>query len=229
MISVIVPTYNEGANIAGLIEAVKQALDQAALSDFEILIMDDDSPDGTAALVNGMKDPRVHAVNRKGRPRGLSAAVIDGFGEARGGLLAVMDADFSHPPDVLPRLFKALLEEGADLAIGSRYVPGGGITNWPWKRRVTSRVACWLARPVTRVKDATSGFFALKKKSIEGVSLNPWGFKIGLEVAVKARHGGRFKEVPFVFTDRRAGESKLGTGVMFLYLKQLLAIFFSKS
>jgi dolichol-phosphate mannosyltransferase len=131
-----------------------------------------------------------------------------------------MDADLSHPPAVLPDLIGAI-NQGSLLAVGSRYVPGGGVVNWPLKRRFVSRVSCLLARPLTAVKDATSGFFAFRREVIEGVRLNPWGFKIGLEIYVKARHQGKIKEVPFVFTDRRAGESKLSGKVMGLYLKQL--------
>ena len=226
MITLIVPTYNERSNIRVLVLEVQAVLEGAGIRGYEILVMDDDSPDGTADIVNGWHDPSVRAVNRRGKPKGLSASVIDGFHEARMDIVGVMDADLSHPPAALPALIKAL--DGADLAIGSRYVPGGGIVNWPWTRRLTSRLACWLARPVTPVKDPTSGFFVLRKKILEGVRLNPWGFKIGLEVAVKAKHAGRFKEVPFVFTDRRSGKSKLKAGVMLSYLKQLWAIFLEK-
>jgi dolichol-phosphate mannosyltransferase len=113
------------------------------------------------------------------------------------------------------------LESGVyGLAIGSRYVPGGGIANWPKRRIIASRVACWLARPLTNVKDVTSGFFLVRREALSGVTLDPIGFKIGLEVIAKA-HYGKAIEVPYVFTDRVAGESKLNEREILNYLKQL--------
>lgn len=220
MLSVIIPTYNERKNVVSLTMEVQNALSSGGITDYEILFMDDDSPDGTAAVITALKDPRVRVVNRRGRPRGLAYAVIDGFREGRGEIFAVMDADLSHPPKVLPALVRAVMD-GAEIAVGSRYVKGGGVYNWPWKRRFVSRVACLMARPVTPVRDSTSGFFAIRRSAIEGVTLNPYGFKIGLEVFVCARHQGKIQEVPYVFTDRREGTSKLGGMIMWLYLKQL--------
>ncbi len=227
MISLIIPTYNEAKNIVSLIHAIQNEFKKTSVHDYEILVMDDDSPDGTSDKVNALKDAHVVAVNRKGRPRGLSAAVIDGFKEAKGDIFGVMDADRSHPVETIPALIQAV-QSGANIALGSRYVPGGGITNWPWKRRVTSRVACYLARPVTRVKDATSGFFFIRKSTLDGVRLNPLGFKIGLEVFVKAKHGNRIQEVPYVFTDRREGQSKFGLFVIYCYLKQVVLLAFGR-
>lgn len=223
MISLIIPTYNESKNIVPLIHAVQNEFKKASIYDYEILVMDDDSPDGTSDKVNALKDSRVASINRKGRPRGLSAAVIDGFKEAKGDVLGVMDADLSHPVEALPALARAI-EAGENIAVGSRYIPGGGISNWPWKRRVTSRVACYLVRPITSVKDATSGFFFIRRSALEGVSLSPLGFKIGLEVFVKAKHGGKVREVPYVFTDRREGQSKFGMRVTMEYLKQVVLL-----
>ena len=224
MISLVIPTYNERENILELIRQVEKSFASAGMNDFEILVMDDDSPDGTARAVNELKHAKIHAINRKGKPRGLSAAVIDGFKESKGSMVGVIDADLSHPPEILPRLVEALRDGGYNIAVGSRYVAGGGIRHWPVKRVVTSRVACWLARPLTRVRDATSGFFFLKKSVLEDVVLNPLGFKIGLEVYVKGRHSGRLMEVPYVFTDRREGVTKLNTGTMLIYLRQLFSL-----
>jgi dolichol-phosphate mannosyltransferase len=131
-----------------------------------------------------------------------------------------MDADFSHDVNALPAMVRALESGQCGLAIGSRYVPGGGIANWPKRRIVASRVACWLARPLTSIKDVTSGFFLVRRDALSGVRLDPIGFKIGLEVIAKA-HYGRAIEVPYVFTDRVAGESKLNEREIFNYLKQL--------
>jgi len=225
MISVIVPTYNEAKNIPELVSSVDRALSGIEGQDVEILIMDDDSPDGTARLAEDLEYPGLRAINRKGKPRGLAYAVIDGFAAAKGQFLAVIDADLSHPPSVLPELYAAI-EEGHELAVASRYVPGGGTANWPWIRRFVSRGVSCFGRLVTPVRDSASGCFMLKREVLRDVTLDPLGFKIGLEVIVKGRHEDMIKEVPYVFTDRRAGESKLGPGVMFSYLKQVARLFF---
>ena len=141
---------------------------------------------------------------------GLSSGVIDGWAFARpqSQALGAMDADFSHDINILPNMVAALESGEYGLAIGSRYVQGGGIANWPRRRIITSRVACALARPLTSVKDVTSGYFLVKREALEGVELDPIGFKIGLEVIAKG-HYGRAIEIPYVFTDRIVGESKL--------------------
>lgn len=131
-----------------------------------------------------------------------------------------MDADFSHDPTALPNMVAALESGEYGLAVGSRYVAGGGIANWPMRRIITSRVACWLARPLTRVKDVTSGYFLVRREALDGAALDPIGFKIGLEVIAKARYGKAI-EVPYVFKDRVAGESKLNQREIFNYLRQL--------
>ena len=121
-------------------------------------------------------------------------------------------------------LVEALASGAYGLAIGSRYVPGGGIANWPKKRIITSKVACMLARPLTPINDITSGFFLVRRDALEGVDLDPIGFKIGLEVVAKA-HYGKALEIPYVFTDRVAGESKLNQSEIFNYLKQLRKLY----
>ncbi len=151
---------------------------------------------------------------------GLASAVWDGMARARGEILVVMDADLSHPPEVVPALVQAVTAGGAELAVGSRYVRGGGVANWPWRRRFVSWFACQLARPFVPMRDATSGFFALKRAVVEGVALDPIGFKIGLEVMAKG-HYCYFSEVPYTFTDRRYGQSKFGSREVRYYLRQL--------
>lgn len=218
-VSLLVPTYNEAANIGALATAARAAL---AGVEAEMLVLDDGSPDGTADAADRAVPGFCRAVRRTG-PRGLSHAVIEGFSLAAGEYVVVMDADLSHPPELLPRLLAPLRAGEADLAVASRYVPGGSTPGWPLRRRVTSRVACWLARPFTPVKDATSGYFACRRDVVQGVDFDPRGFKIGLEVFVKGRWK-RVVEVPYAFQDRRAGESKLGARVMFHYLEQLAAL-----
>ncbi len=219
--SIVVPTYNEASGIGKLLRALNATFEANAL-DGEIIVVDDNSPDGTGDIVEelSVRLP-VRCLHRSGK-LGLSSAVIDGWKIARSESVALgaMDADFSHDIAALPKMVHALESGGYGLAVGSRYVAGGGIANWPKRRVVTSIVACWLARPLTRVRDVTSGYFLVRRDALEGVTLDPIGFKIGLEVIAKARYG-RAIEVPYVFTDRVAGESKLNQREIFNYLRQL--------
>ena len=233
MLTVVIPTYNEIKNIRPLIERVMAAFQETAEA-VEILIIDDNSPDGTAREVRAVSEElpvgvdiqserTVRAIVRKGE-RGLAGAVQRGFREARGDIIAVMDADLSHPPEVLPKLFETVRSGAADVAVASRRVKGGGIQNWPISRRVISWVSGIMARPLVRVRDTTSGYFALKKSCIEDVELRPIGYKIGLEVLARGRYE-TVSEVPFVFTDRQHGQSKLGGAVMWAYLVQLGSLY----
>jgi dolichol-phosphate mannosyltransferase len=225
-VSVVIPTYNEAGGIERLIAALSDVFAKASIAG-ELVIVDDNSPDGTGAVVDGLagKYP-VRCVHRAGK-LGLSSAVIDGWATCTSPIIGVMDADFSHDPAIVPDLVGSIKRGECDLAIGSRYVRGGGITNWPLRRRITSTVAISLARPLTPVKDITSGFLFCRRSVIEGVHLDPIGFKIGLEVIVKGNYQ-KAKEVPYVFTDRTHGSSKLNSGEIFNYLKQLRKIYFSR-
>jgi dolichol-phosphate mannosyltransferase len=222
--SIVVPTYNEAGGIEQLIAALDGVFKANGL-DGEIVVVDDNSPDGTGAIVERLasKYP-VRCLHRPGK-MGLSSGVIDGWKFARpeSEALGAMDADFSHDPKIVPEMVKAL-ESGYGLAVGSRYVPGGGISNWPLRRKITSVVAIALAKPLTEIRDVTSGFFLVKREALEGVELDPIGFKIGLEVFAKARYG-KSKELPYVFTDRVAGTSKLNRGEIFNYIRQLGRIY----
>jgi dolichol-phosphate mannosyltransferase len=223
--SIVVPTYNE----AGGIETLLRALDvifQANALDGEIIVVDDNSPDGTGAIVDRLaKSLPVRCLHRPGK-LGLSSGVIDGWKIARRESVALgaMDADFSHDVNALPKMVAALESGRYGLAVGSRYVRGGGIANWPKRRIVTSRVACWLARPLTKVKDVTSGYFLVRREALAGVELDPIGFKIGLEVIIKAKYGDVL-EIPYVFKDRVVGESKLNQKEIWNYLKQLRKLY----
>ncbi|HZO93080.1 MAG TPA: polyprenol monophosphomannose synthase [Candidatus Baltobacteraceae bacterium] len=224
--SIVVPTYNEAGGIERLVTTLRDVFVANGL-DGEIIVVDDNSPDGTGAIVDRLEREGfpVRCLHRPGK-MGLSSGVIDGWKFARPDSVALgaMDADFSHDAGVLPRMVLALQDGGYGLAIGSRYVPGGGIANWPKRRIITSRIAIALAQPLTSVRDITSGYFLVKREALEGVELDPIGFKIGLEVIAKARYGKAI-EVPYVFTDRVAGESKLNQGEIFNYLKQLGRIY----
>lgn len=224
--SIVVPTYNEAAGIERLITTLSAVFKDNGL-DGELIVVDDNSPDGTGAIVDRLEGEGypVRCLHRPGK-LGLSSGVIDGWNFARPDSVALgaMDGDFSHDANILPRMVLALQNDGYGLAIGSRYVPGGGIANWPKRRIITSRVAVALAQPLTPIKDITSGYFLVKRDALRGVQLDPIGFKIGLEVIAKARYG-RAVEVPYVFTDRVAGTSKLNQNEIFNYLKQLGRIY----
>jgi dolichol-phosphate mannosyltransferase len=224
--SIVVPTYNEADGIEKLITTLRDVFEANAL-DGEVIVVDDNSPDGTGEIVDRLERAGypVRCLHRPGK-MGLSSGVIDGWRFARpeSAALGAMDADFSHDATIVPRMVRALQDEGYGLAIGSRYVPGGGISNWPKRRIITSRVAIALAQPLTPIHDITSGYFLVKREALEGVELDPIGFKIGLEVIAKA-HYERALEVPYVFTDRVAGTSKLNQSEILNYLKQLARIY----
>jgi dolichol-phosphate mannosyltransferase len=226
--SLVVPTYNEAGGIEKLIATLADAFHANEL-DGEIVVVDDNSPDGTGAIVDALAERYpVRCLHRPGK-MGLSSGVIDGwkFARAESEALGAMDGDFSHDPSIIPALVGALESGRYGLAIGSRYVAGGGIRNWPLRRKITSLVAIALAKPLTRVNDITSGFFLVKRAALEGVELDPIGFKIGLEVIAKA-HYGKATEIPYVFQDRTSGESKLNSGEITNYLRQLRRIYAMK-
>jgi len=226
--SIVVPTYNEAGGIERLIATLDGVFRKNGL-DGEIIVVDDNSPDGTGAIVDSLADRYpVRCLHRPGK-MGLSSGVIDGWKFARpeSEALGAMDGDFSHDAEIIPAMVRALEGGKYGLAIGSRYVAGGGIRNWPLRRRITSLVAIALAKPLTRVNDITSGYFIIKREALAGVELDPIGFKIGLEVIAKA-HYGKATEVPYVFQDRTSGESKLNTGEITNYLRQLRRIYAMK-
>ncbi|HEY5997997.1 MAG TPA: polyprenol monophosphomannose synthase [bacterium] len=221
MLSIIVPTLNEAECVGPLAERIAAAL---AGERYEVIVVDDDSPDGTWRVAGELPARlNVRVVRRRGG-RDLSRAVVEGFAAAAGELICVMDADLSHPPEILPALLAAVREQGADLAIASRLVPGGAAEGWPRSRALNSRVATLLARPLTAVRDPMSGYFLFRRDVLAGVSLKPRGYKIGLEIIVKG-NAAKIVEVPFVFRDRTAGKSKLGLRQRFEYLGQVFDLY----
>jgi len=225
MLSIIVPTYNEKGNMEPLLTGLTKTLDEAGIK-FEVIVMDDNSPDGTAEEVERLHDSglsRVRCVVRT-ENRGLSPAVIDGYKQCRGGVWLVMDADLSHPIEAVPRIYRRIVDDGADICVGSRHCPGGGIEDWPFVRRVISFGAAMLARPLTSCSDPMAGFYAIKPDVIDGVELNAEGFKILLEILVKGVYE-KVVEEPIVFRDREIGESKLSSGVMFNYIAHLIKLY----
>lgn len=212
----MIPTYNEKPNLRELVSRVDGACREKGM-EAEIVIVDDNSPDGTGELAEELgKEFNVKVVHRAGK-LGLSTAVLEGFGAAKGDILVVMDADLSHPPEKVPELAGKIASGEAGMAVGSRYVEGGRVENWPFYRRLVSKGATLLARWLTKVKDPMSGFFAIKRSVIEGVELDPVGYKIGLEILVKGKYDN-VVEVPITFADRKAGSSKLGASVYLKYI-----------
>ena len=228
-LSLIVPTYNERDSIEAMVRSVAPLLSPW---DYEILVVDDNSPDGTGAVVERLAmDPvfggRLRLLRRT-MDRGLSPAVVEAFGVAAGRFLAVMDADRSHDETILPALIRAV-EGGAEVSVGSRRVPGGGADKWPWYRRWASGSATGLARILLglSLRDPMSGFFVLRREVFErGRSrLRPRGYKILLELVVRAQVlPSRVVEIPYVFKDRRQGYSKLTASVAGSFGRQVVVL-----
>jgi dolichol-phosphate mannosyltransferase len=218
-LSIVVPTYNECERLEELVASVTAVFENQRIAG-ELVVVDDNSPDGTGAIADGLaaRYP-MQVVHREGK-LGLGSAVIAGFGRARGRMLGVMDADLSHPPSALPGMLAALRSLDVDVVVGSRYIPGGASKNWPPLRLAMSRFACALAWPLTPVRDATSGLFLVKREAIEGVRISAAGFKICLELLMRSRIGS-VAEIPYVFADRAAGESKMTLSEALGYFGQL--------
>jgi len=217
MLSIIIPTYNEKENIENLVPKIFRYLRKMD----EVIIVDDKSPDGTGEVAEKLvKKYNVVPIHRKAK-LGLSSAVIAGIRVAKGDYIGVMDADFSHPPQIIPNLLKELRRH--DIVIASRYIGGGGIVNWSKRRKVVSKGATYLARPLTNIKDPMSGFFFFRKGILSGIALSPKGFKICLEVIVKTK--SRKKEIPYTFVDRLKGKSKMGKKEIWNYIIHLSRLY----
>ncbi|MEO6213003.1 MAG: polyprenol monophosphomannose synthase [Vicinamibacterales bacterium] len=218
-LSIVVPTYNERDRLAALVEAIFAGY-AAEQVEGELVIVDDNSPDGTGALADELAGRyRITVLHRAGK-LGLGTAVIEGFEAAGAPVVGVIDGDLSHPPDALPRMLAVMHRHGAAVVIGSRYIPGGGTRNWGAGRLLMSRIACLLARGITPVRDATSGFFLIRKDLAAGVRISAGGFKICLELLIRGRPL-TVVEVPYVFEGRTAGASKMNLKEAFGYLAQL--------
>ncbi len=222
-ITIIVPTYNEKDNIPELLSRIDSSLRSRGIN-YEVVIVDDNSPDGTAevALKLSSKYP-VKVLKRPGK-LGLASAVIDGLKLASSNLVVVMDADLQHPPEVIPKLYEEALK-GYDIVIASRYVKGGSVGNWSFTRKLISKAAIVLAHilvPRTRgIKDVTSGFFLFRKEIINNANLSPRGFKILMEILAKGRYS-KVTEVPYKFSTRKYGRSKLSRSEIINYMIHLI-------
>lgn len=224
-LSVIVPTFNETDNVVELRDRVAAALEGV---DWELIFVDDDSPDGTARKLRAMAqaDRRVRCIQRVGR-RGLSSACIEGMLASSAPVVAVIDADLQHDETLLPKMLETIEREPIDVVVGSRYVERGGVGDWDASRAATSRLATRLARVVlkTELKDPMSGFFMIRHDAVLAcvrAGISGVGFKILLDLLATSPTPLRCRELPYEFRSRAAGESKLDSNVAWEYFVMLL-------
>jgi dolichol-phosphate mannosyltransferase len=220
VLSVVIPTYNERDALPLLVARMAEVRRSLSL---ELVIVDDASPDGTGAVADDAAKTSSIPITVVHRPQktGLASAVLDGAAAARASVVTVMDSDLSHPPELLPALWQAI-QNGADIAVASRYVPGGGVERWPPVRRLVSRVATFAARAGLglRVRDPLSGFFAVRRELLTRYRYRGLGYKLLVEIL--ATHPDRpVAEIPYRFVDRQRGKSKLGVGEILAFLRLL--------
>ena len=222
-VSIVVPTLNEAENIDELLLRIAAAC-SSAIYNLEVIIVDDASTDGTRDVVKKNQFRLPVRILHRTEKQGLASAIIDGAAIAKGDIVVVMDADLSHPPEAIPNLITAVMSGGCDMAIGSRYVPGGSTPSWVFSRRVASRLAKFLAWPFSDVKDPLSGFFAVRRDRLLQMKKDVPGFKLGLELLSGGDDSLRTVEIPIEFHDRCRGKSKLGPRVVWQYIHQLIIL-----
>ncbi|MEH1843772.1 MAG: glycosyltransferase [Nostoc sp.] len=212
-LSLVIPTYKERDNIKNVVSILTQLLDESIPGNYELIVVDDDSPDRTWEIAQSLTPeyPQLRVMRRQ-QERGLSSAVIRGWQAATGNILGVIDGDLQHPPEVLMQLLRSV-EQGADLAVASRHVEGGGVSSWSVVRRFLSRGAQLLGLVILpgvlgRVSDPMSGYFMVRRSAIANATLNPVGYKILLEVIGRGKVD-HVAEVGYVFCERKEGESKV--------------------
>ena len=225
-VSIIIPTYNESQNIIQILKSIGESIPKNIFA--QAIVVDDNSPDGTGKIVEDylknvkkMAGYTIDIIHRKAKS-GLGTAVLRGIQHAKGDTIVVMDSDLSHPPQVIPKMLDAFKQSQCDIVVASRYVRGGAIKGWSIKRKLVSKIATLIAKKGLGVntKDPMSGFFAFKKNLINGLNLEAIGYKILLEILVKARGVG-VTEIPYTFEDRKYGSSKLSGSTILDYVKSV--------
>ena len=219
-LTILLPTYNESSTIEKILDAIKTSIPTNIGT--EIIVIDDDSPDGTSNTVNSYIQKskgnicfRIHTRKNK---RGLASAIIDGITLAQGKFVLVMDSDFAHPPQMIQTMYEKLANNEFEIVIGSRYISGGKFDDWPIHRKFMSRLPKFLLG--LNVNDSNSGFFAIRKDLIKNLSFEAIGEKILLEILVKTK-GVKIKEIPYICKNRKEGSSKFNFLVINNYFKLL--------
>jgi len=229
-VSIIIPTYNESENIIQILKSIGEHLPEDIAA--EALVVDDNSPDGTGKIVEDyITDAHneigyaIEVIHRKTKS-GLSSAILDGIQHSTGEIVVIMDSDFSHPPKIIPQLIEEIKTSKCDIVIASRFVPGGAINGWSTKRKLISKTAKEIAKAGLGVNesDPMSGFFAFKRKILDGIKFDAIGYKMLLEILVKTK-GAKVKEIPYTFTDRTRGSSKLDSSTMLDYVKSVWRLY----
>ena len=229
-VSIIVPTYNESQNIVDILKSIRENIPKGIST--ETIVIDDNSPDGTGKIVEDyisnlkkFAENTIDVIHRKAKD-GLSSAILNGIQTAKGDMIVVMDSDFSHPPQIIPKMIDAFKQYQCDLVVASRYITGGNIQGWTTKRKLMSKVATLIAKKGLNVKtnDPMSGFFAFKKNIIKGLNFDALGYKFLLELLVKSK-GINVKEIPYTFENRKFGSSKLDSSTVIDYLKAVWKLY----
>ena len=229
-ISIIIPTYNESQNIVNILKSIGSNLPKNILT--QAIIVDDNSPDGTGKIVEDylknlkkMADYTIEIIHRKAKD-GLGSAILNGIQHAKGDTIVVMDSDFSHPPQIIPKLIESVKKYQFDIAVASRYIKGGNIQGWSLKRKIMSKFATLIAKKGLGIdaKDPMSGFFAFKKNILNGLNIDAIGYKILLEILVKTKNV-TITEIPYTFQDRELGSSKLNLKIILDYYKSVWKLY----
>ncbi len=229
-ISIIIPTYNESQNIINILKSIKENLPKNIIA--QTIVVDDNSPDGTGKLVEEylknlkkMTGYTIEIIHRKAKD-GLGSAILKGIQQAKGDTIVVMDSDFSHPPQIIPKLIESIKKYQFDIAVASRYINGGKIQGWSLKRKFMSKFATLIAKKGLGIdtKDPMSGFFAFKRNILKELNIDAIGYKILLEILVKTK-GVNIKEVPYTFQDRELGSSKLGIKTIVDFYKSVWKLY----
>ncbi|CUR51212.1 Dolichol-phosphate mannosyltransferase [Nitrosotalea devaniterrae] len=228
-LSIVIPTYNESKNIVKILDSLRAALTREMNA--EIIVVDDNSPDGTSQTVEEYAKSSTNSgysiqIIRRENKRGLSSAIVTGIERAKGDAVVVMDSDMSHPPQTIPQMVEELQSSDCDIVVASRYVKGGGVSGWPFKRKLISKGATKIAQHGLgiKIKDPMSGFFAFKRQIVNNIKFDAIGYKILLEILVKAK-GAKVKEIPYTFINRTAGSSKLDLSVGVGYLQSIWKLY----
>jgi len=229
-VSIIIPTYNESENIIQVLKSIGEHIPKDITT--EAIVVDDNSPDGTGKIVEDyINDAQnktgytIGVIHRKTKS-GLSSAILDGIQHSSGETIVVMDSDFSHPPKIIPQLIEEIKTSKYDIVIASRYTEGGEVSGWSTKRKLISKTAKGIAKAGLGVNesDPMSGFFAFNRNILEGIKFDAIGYKMLLEILVKTK-GAKVKEIPYTFTDRTRGSSKLDSSTMFDYVKSVWKLY----